>query len=145
MLPVSVARNSHPTFRILTPSRKIAWSRLGCIASISPDGLRVIVRYLQCRPSDGKWVLGEESPLAPVFDTHNGNQLTHLSWNETGSDLAVVDCSGRISIYSISIALNSITGLRQASFDAGDDGNQVVGMIWLNSQRYVCCCLPSIA
>lgn len=110
---------------------------MGCIASISPDRLRVIVRHLQCRPSDGKWVLGEESSLAPVLEAHNGNQLAHLSWNETGSELAVVDCSGRISIYSISIALNSITGLRQASFDSGDDGNQVVGMMWLNSQRYV--------
>ncbi|CAI7568178.1 unnamed protein product [Penicillium bialowiezense] len=123
--------------RLLGCCQKIAWSRLGCIASISPDGLRVIVRYLQCRPSDGKWVLGEESPLAPVMEAHNGNQLAHLLWNETGSDLAVVDCSGRISIYSISIALNSITGLRQAAFDSGDDGSQVVGMMWLNSQRFV--------
>ncbi|QQK46771.1 Mediator complex, subunit Med16 [Penicillium digitatum] len=123
--------------RLLGCCQKIAWSRMGCIASISPDGVRVIVRHLQCRPSDGKWVLGEESPLAPVLEAHNGNQLAHLSWNETGSELAVVDCSGRISIYSISIALNSITGLRQASFDSGDDGNQVVGMMWLNSQRYV--------
>lgn len=115
---------------------------MGCIASISPDGLRVIVRHLQCRPSDGKWVLGEESSLAPVLEAHNGNQLAHLSWNETGSELAVVDCSGRISIYSISIAVNSITGLRQASFDSGDDGSQVVGMMWLNSQRYVRCSYP---
>ncbi|KGO75909.1 Mediator complex, subunit Med16 [Penicillium italicum] len=123
--------------RLLGCCQKIVWSRMGCIASISPDGLRVIVRHLQCRLSDGKWVLGEESSLTPVLEAHNGNQLAHLSWNETGSELAVVDCSGRISIYSISIALNSITGLRQASFDSGDDGNQVVGMMWLNSQRYV--------
>ncbi|KAK4862286.1 hypothetical protein LT330_003424 [Penicillium expansum] len=107
--------------RLLGCCQKIAWSRMGCIAYISTDGLRVIVRHLQCRPSDGKWVLGEESSLAPVLEAHNGNQLAHLSWNETGSELAVVDCSG----------------LRQASFDSGDDGNQVVGMMWLNSQRYV--------
>ncbi|KAJ5329439.1 Mediator complex subunit Med16 [Penicillium brevicompactum] len=106
--------------RLLGCCQKIAWSRLGCIASISSDGLRVIVRYLQC-----------------LMEAHNGNQLAHLLWNETGSDLAVVDCSGRISIYSISIALNSITGLRQAAFDSGDDGSQVVGMMWLNSQRFI--------
>jgi mediator of RNA polymerase II transcription subunit 16 len=82
-------------------------------------------------------VLGDESPLGPVTEAHGSNPLVHLSWNETGSELAVVDCSGRISIYSISIALNSITGLRQASFDSGDDGNQIVGMMWLNSQRSV--------
>lgn len=119
-------------------ARKIAWSRLGCIAYISADGLRVYVLHLQCRPSDGKWVLSGESPLMPVSETHGGNMLVHLSWNETGSELAVVDASGRISIYSISIALNSITGLRQASFDSGDEGSQVVGLMWLNSQRSVC-------
>ncbi|KAJ5244152.1 Mediator complex subunit Med16 [Penicillium chrysogenum] len=123
--------------RLLGCCQKIVWSRMGCIASISQDGLRVNVRYLQCRPSDGKWVLGEETSLAPVLEAHNGNQLAHISWNETGSELAVVDCSGRISIYSISIALNSITGLRQASFDSGDDGSQVVGMMWLNTYRHI--------
>ncbi|KAJ5091848.1 Mediator complex subunit Med16 [Penicillium alfredii] len=117
--------------------QKVAWSRLGCIAYISLDGLRVNVRHLQCRPSDGKWVLSEESLLSPVTEAHGGNPLVHLLWNETGSELAVVDCSGRISIYSISIALNSITGLRQASFDSGDDNNQVIGMTWLNTQRSV--------
>lgn len=82
-------------------------------------------------------MLGDESPLGPVTEAHGSNPLVHLSWNETGSELAAVDCSGRISIYSISIALNSITGLRQASFDSSDDSNQIVGMMWLNSQRSV--------
>jgi mediator of RNA polymerase II transcription subunit 16 len=121
-----------------TPDSKIAWSRMGCIASISQDGLRVNIRHLQCSSSDGKWELGKETPLTTVLETHHGNQLAHLSWNETGSELAVVDCSGRISIYSISIALNSLSILRQASFESGDDGSQVVGMMWLNSQRSVC-------
>lgn len=110
---------------------------MGCIAYISPDGTRVNVRHLQCRPSDGKWVLSEESSLGPVTEAHSGSQLIHLSWNETGSELAVVDCLGRVSIYSISMALNSITGLRQASFDSSDDSNQVVGMMWLNTSRSV--------
>ncbi|CAL5871048.1 uncharacterized protein PFLUO_LOCUS5292 [Penicillium psychrofluorescens] len=123
--------------RLLGCCEKIAWSRLGCIACISADGLRVNVRHLQCLSSDGKWVLGDESPLGPVTEAHGSNPLVHLSWNETGSELAAVDCSGRISIYSISIALNSITGLRQASFDSSDDSNQIVGMMWLNSQRSI--------
>lgn len=100
--------------------------------------MRVYIRHLQCRPSDGKWVLSGDSPLNPVSETHGGNLLVHLSWNETGSELAVVDSFGRISIYSISIALNSITGLRQAGFDSGDEGSQVVGLMWLNTQRPVC-------
>jgi mediator of RNA polymerase II transcription subunit 16 len=118
-------------------SRKIAWSRLGCIAYISADGLQVNLRHLNSSPSNGKWVLSEETTLAPVAETHGGNQLVHLSWNESGSEMAVVDCLGRISIYSISIALNSITGVRQANFDSSDDSNQIVGMMWLNTQRMV--------
>lgn len=117
--------------------RKVAWSRMGCIASISSDGLRVSTRHLQCNPSNGKWALSEESPLAPVTEAHGGNILVHLAWNEAGTDLAVADCLGRVSIYSISMALNSITGLRQASFDSGDDRNQVVGMMWLSTGRAV--------
>lgn len=110
---------------------------MGCVAYISPDGMRVGVRHLQCRSSDGKWQLSEESPLGSVTEAHSGSQLVHLSWNETGSELAVVDCLGRVSIYSLSMALNSITGLRQASFDSSDDSNQIVGMMWLNTSRSV--------
>ncbi|KAJ5656015.1 hypothetical protein N7507_007965 [Penicillium longicatenatum] len=123
--------------RLLGCRQKIAWSRLGCIAYISSDGLQVSLRHLNSSPSNGKWVLSEETTLAPVAETHGGNQLVHLSWNESGSEMAVVDCLGRISIYSISIALNSITGVRQANFDSSDDSNQIVGMMWLNTQRMV--------
>lgn len=93
------------------------------------------MRYLQCRPSDGKWQLGEESPLNSITEVHGGTQLVHLSWNESGSELAVVDCLGRVSIYSLPMALNSINCLRQASFDSSDDSNQIVGMMWLNTPR----------
>lgn len=121
----------------LTSYRKVTWSRIGCVAYVSSDGVRVGVRHLQCRPSDGKWQLSEESPLSSVTESHGGAQLVHLSWNESGSELAVVDCLGRVSIYSVSIALNCMTCLRQASFDSGDDSNQIVGMMWLNSSRSV--------
>ncbi|KAJ5637510.1 hypothetical protein N7490_007389 [Penicillium lividum] len=123
--------------RLLGCRQKIAWSRLGCIAYISADGLRVNVCHLKCRPSDGKWVLSEDTPLTTVTEAHGGTSLVHLSWNETGSEMAVVDCLGRISIYSVSIALNSITAVRQTHFDSSDDSNQIVGMMWLNTQRMV--------
>ncbi|KAJ5898231.1 Mediator complex subunit Med16 [Penicillium tannophilum] len=123
--------------RLLGCRQKIAWSRLGCIAYISADGLQVKLRHLNSSPSNGQWVMSEETTLVPVAETHGGNLLVHLSWNESGSEMAVVDCLGRISIYSISIALNSITGVRQAHFDSSDDSNQIVGMMWLNTQRMV--------
>lgn len=124
--------------------RKLAWSRLGCIAYISQDGHRVHVRHLVCRPSDGKWVLSNDHPLNPVTEAHGGHTLTHLSWNETGSELAVVDASGRVSVFSISIALNSIVTHRQAIIDSADDGSQVVGMMWLNAQRSVGFLVPFV-
>ncbi|KAI2790102.1 Mediator of RNA polymerase II transcription subunit 16 [Penicillium oxalicum] len=123
--------------RLLGCRQRIAWSRLGAIAYISADGVRVCVRNLQSGLSDGKWGLSDECSLAPVTEAHNGNQLVHLSWSDAGSDLAVVDCMGRISIYSIFMALNNITGLRQASYDSGDDSNQIVGLMWLNPGRQV--------
>lgn len=118
-------------------SRKIAWSNLGCIAYISHDGLRVNVRYLHCQPRDGKWDLSDETPLPSITEIHRGVPLTHLVWNETGSELAVLDLSGRLSVYTITTALNQITVQRPATFDPDDDGNQVVGVIWLNSNRSV--------
>lgn len=118
-------------------TRKVSWSKLGCMAYISQDGLRINIRHLQCQPADGKWALSDETPLHPVTEAHGSNPLVHLCWNESGSELAVVDASGRISIYSLSIALNSIAGHRPASLDPADDGNQVVGMMWLNTQRSV--------
>lgn len=122
----------------LTLYRKVAWSRLGCIAYISRDGSRVNARYLHCRPSDGRWTLSDDTPFPPVTEAHGGQTLVHICWNETGTELAVVDSSGRVSIYSISIALNSIAGQRQASFDPDDEANQIVGMMWLNTHRSVC-------
>lgn len=136
MFPVCYHLIMTAVFKLTVP-RKVAWSKLGCIAYISPDGQRVNVRHLQCQPSDGKWVLSDDSPLFPVTEAHGGHPLVHLCWNESGSDLAVVDSSGRVSIYSILIALNSIAGLRQAAFDPDDDGSQIVGMMWLNIQRSV--------
>lgn len=94
--------------------------------------------------SDGKWGLSEETPLPSVTEAHGGHPLVHLSWNETGSEMAVVDYLGRVSIYSISLALNSITGVRQVHYDSGDDSNQIVGMMWLNTQRMVSLSFPHI-
>ncbi|KAE8372148.1 mediator of RNA polymerase II transcription subunit 16 [Aspergillus bertholletiae] len=123
--------------RLLGCCQKIAWSKQGCIAYISQDTLRVNLRHLECRPSDGKWVLSDDTLLHPVAEAHGGQPLVHLCWNEIGSELAVVDSSGRVSIYNIAISLNSLAGQRQAAFDPIDDGAQIVGMMWLNIQRSV--------
>jgi hypothetical protein len=100
----------------------------------------VCVRHLVCRSSDGKWTLSDESPLQPAGDPHDSQsliQLVHLSWNEAGSDLAVVDSSGRVSIYALSVTVNNLALQRSATLDPDDDGSQLVGMMWLNLDRSV--------
>ncbi|CRG85078.1 Mediator of RNA polymerase II transcription subunit 16 [Talaromyces islandicus] len=123
--------------RVLGCCQKIAWSRLGCIAYISQDGLGVIIRHMLCNPSDGKWVLSDEYPLSQLSDVHAGQSLAHLTWNETGSDLAIFDTAGRISIFSISTALNNVSISRQTMLDPSDDNAQVVGTMWMNLNRAV--------
>jgi mediator of RNA polymerase II transcription subunit 16 len=92
---------------------------------------------LLCRPSDGKWVLSEDTQSHTVAEGPGNHALVHLEWSETGGELAVVDAGGRVSVFSISIALNNIALHRQAILDQADDGGQVVGMLWLNTQRSV--------
>ena len=120
----------------LTPFRKIAWSRQGCVAYVSADATKVNLRYLHCQPADGKWDLSDDNPSTLPMETLPGHVVVHLSWNELGSDLAVVESSGRVSLFSIGIALTSVNAYRPA-VDPDDDSAQVVGMMWLNSQRSV--------
>ncbi|OJD18828.1 hypothetical protein AJ78_01160 [Emergomyces pasteurianus Ep9510] len=116
-------------------SQKVAWSKLGAIAYVSQDGQKVLLRYLHCRPDDGKWTLSEEAPINQVSDAHGGHTIVHLLWNESGSELAIVDSGGRISIVTILTTLNTINFARQASIDSDDDWAQPVGLMWLNVNR----------
>ncbi|EDN06886.1 predicted protein [Histoplasma mississippiense (nom. inval.)] len=116
-------------------SQKVAWSKLGAIAYVSPDGQKVLLRYLHCSPIDGKWTLSEESPINQIADIHGGHAMVHLLWNESGSELAIVDSCGRISVVTIMMALNTVNPTRQASMDADDDWSQPVGLMWLNLNR----------
>src|SRR5205809_6551881 len=92
----------------LTKDRKVAWSNFGCIAYVKLDGNGVVIRNLLCRPEDGKWTLGGEFPVSQVSPNDDGQQIVHLSWNPSGSELAVVDTLGRLSIYTIYIAVNRL-------------------------------------
>lgn len=123
--------------RNLTFFRKLAWSRQGCVAYVSADATKVNLRYLHCQPADGKWDLSDDNPSTLPMETSPGHVVVHLSWNELGSDLVVVESSGRVSIFTIGIALNAVNAYRPA-VDPDDDSAQVVGMMWLNSQRSVC-------
>jgi mediator of RNA polymerase II transcription subunit 16, fungi type len=117
--------------------RKVAWSNLGCIAYVKRDGNGLVIRNLLCRPEDGKWTLGGEFPVSQVSPNDDGQQIVHLSWNPSGADLAVVDVLGRLSIYTIYIAVNRLSLSRPGVVDQEDDLGAIVGMAWLNMERMV--------
>ncbi|KAI9671992.1 MAG: mediator complex subunit [Trizodia sp. TS-e1964] len=115
--------------------QNLAWSKLGCIAHINRDGRGISIRGLFCSPRNGKWSLSGEYPATPRGALGDGNRLVHLCWNHSGSDLAVVDSYGRISLFSVVIAINRLAETRQFLNDPEDDLSAVVGMCWLNGER----------
>lgn len=54
-----------------------------------------------------------------------------------GSELAVVDICGRVSILFMSTALNGFNVTRMPTVDQEDDLGGVVGMFWLNLDLHV--------
>ncbi|KAK2861130.1 hypothetical protein FQN49_004519, partial [Arthroderma sp. PD_2] len=123
--------------RLLGCCQKIAWSKMGAIAYIAPDGTKAFLRNLSCNPENGKWGLSDGDPEHPIAEAQGGHTLVHLSWNESGTDLAVIDSCGRISIIGMSVALNVLIQSRPAILDSDDDGNQPVGLMWLSMNRSV--------
>ncbi|KAF3483237.1 uncharacterized protein GIQ15_02561 [Arthroderma uncinatum] len=121
--------------RLLGCCQKIAWSKMGAIAYIAPDGTKAFLRHLSCGPENGKWGLSDGDPDHPIADAQGGHTLVHLSWNESGTDIAIVDSCGRISIIAMSVALNVLIPSRPAILDSDDDGNQPVGLMWLSINR----------
>ncbi|KAK2742596.1 mediator complex subunit [Myotisia sp. PD_48] len=123
--------------RLLGCCQKIAWSRFGAIAYISADASKVYIRNLICRSNDGQWVMSEEDPMNYIAEAQPGHSLVHLSWNEPGTDLAVVDSCGRILIVNMSVALNVLVPSRLATLDSDDDGNHPVGLMWFSMNRQI--------
>ncbi|CAM1506819.1 Fc.00g064600.m01.CDS01 [Cosmosporella sp. VM-42] len=110
----------------------VAWSRTGTIASLTPDGLDIELRYLRRHPEDGTWDLSEPTICHLVKGTP-AIPLVHLAWAGTSSpDLAVIDAAGRVVIVSFSIALNHPFIQRKWDTDQIDDMHAVVGSYWLN-------------
>ncbi|KAI9804371.1 MAG: mediator complex subunit [Piccolia ochrophora] len=124
--------------------QKLAWSKIGCVAQITPDGHGVVVRNLVCDPQDGKWSLSQDHPIPPVQPEHEAHQLVHLSWNHTGSELAVMDALGRISVFAIVMAMNRMQLSRSPMSDQEDDLGAIAGMIWLSSDRQFALYRPAV-
>jgi mediator of RNA polymerase II transcription subunit 16, fungi type len=119
-------------------SRRIAWSRLGGIAYISPDGSEVRFRCLKFQPTVAKWDLSKDYSIIQraVADEHH--DFVHLEWSQTGIDLAVANTVGKVSVFTFSTtAINNSTAAPIATIDQHNELDRAVGMYWLNPDRQV--------
>lgn len=125
--------------------QRIAWSRQGYIATLSPDSLRVYIQCLKFNRDDGSWALSEQNLVNAEDFAH---PVTHLQWSPAGVDLTVVDSAGRLSIFTMSMmSVNRMTEVRPGSLDVADASNQAVAIFWLNQDRPVCkqSCFPRLS
>ncbi|KAJ9668679.1 Mediator of RNA polymerase II transcription subunit 16 [Coniosporium apollinis] len=114
--------------------QKIAWSKLGCVASVTRDGREVEFRSLVRRPEDGRWELSKKQPLRLDY-AHDGSYITHLSWGLMGTDLAVVDNCGRISLFTntFTFVLGRMQAMAKNSISEPESElSAVVGLHWLS-------------
>ena len=117
-------------------SNLIAWSKTGCVAYVTPDGLSVKLAFLSCDPGDGTWSFKEDATRETPILAGNKHPITNLLWSSSLMDLAIADSSGRVIILNISyMALNYAQVTRPETDDPENDLNQPVGMYWLNKDR----------
>ena len=119
-------------------SRRIAWSRLGGIAYISPDSSEVRFRCLKFQPTVAKWDLSKDYSIVQRAVTDEHHAFVHLEWSQTGIDLAVADTVGKVSVFTFSTtAINQSTAAPIAMIDQHSELDRAVGMYWLNPDRQV--------
>ena len=117
--------------------RKIAWSKMGCIAYITADNREVQVANLQRHQSDGSWSLSLKSDyilgeyISRIFQ---GRELANLSWNPSGQDLLVADVHGRLSIFQVRVAINRLAAYKSWPPESDNHLNALVGITWLNAK-----------
>lgn len=94
------------------------------------------LRNLYCNPSTGLWTLSDRDDVRTVTLVHEGLTPKHLSWNHSGTELAVTDTLGNISVISILTSINRWVSKR-CVWGAEDNLSDPVGLMWLNQDRLV--------
>ncbi|KAL8920524.1 MAG: hypothetical protein Q9172_004478 [Xanthocarpia lactea] len=120
---------------ILSIARKIAWSNTGCIATIANGGDTVTLRNLYCDPASGLWNLSDGDEAKEVALVHAGQTLKHLSWNDPGTDLAVIDTLGHISVFSLLTSINRCSVTKRCVLGVENNFSVPVGSTWLSQDR----------
>lgn len=92
-----------------------------------------------CRDKDtAKWSLSGETEVNASEDAI----FTHVEWSSSGLDLVAADQFGRLTLFSLTHALNSLERRPVNLSSTVDDLNQIVGLHWfplnLAGQNRVC-------
>ncbi|KAI1434715.1 RNA polymerase II mediator complex subunit Sin4 [Xylaria sp. CBS 124048] len=109
----------------------LAWSKGGTIASITPSGRSLELRYLRADPKTAAWGLSESKVITP-WQNLNGGPVVHLCWGPANSELAIIDAAGRVLLLNFNSDLNRSIVSRRWDGDPVDDLNAIVGTYWLN-------------
>lgn len=96
----------------------------------------MILRHLLCDPQNGQWRMSNEYFIDDLPQVHNEHQVVHLSWSHAGTEIAIVDVFGQISIYNVFLAINRLTAMRRCTLDQ-DNLSAVIGLMWVYSDRWV--------
>lgn len=120
---------------MLIAIRKIAWSKNGCVAYITPDGSAVHLRVFSRDIKTGKWDLGTDV----VLEIPQGREhfpFVHLSWSHLGNDIVVVDAAGRVLNFSCAMALDRMQYFKAELAHPEAEADGVVGLHWLAIYPY---------
>ena len=109
---------------------------MGGIASISADS-KSFEQYVIIRNAkNGSWSLSKPVSVWPLLD--DAHHIVHLAWNFIGTELAVVDSSGRLTIYqNAGVSLGEMAPSRQGTNDPNTDMHSIVGLQWLSVMGYL--------
>lgn len=97
----------------------------------------MILRHLMCDTRDAQWKMSQEYYIDGVTTVHNEHQIVHLCWSHSGTELAIVDAFGHLSIYNVLLAINRLNVLRRFASDPDDNLSSVVSLMWVYSDRKV--------
>lgn len=79
----------------------------------------------------------EAVPIKGVSAIHGGVSLVNLTWNHHGSELVVFDSLGKISVLTTTLNPCEFSVPKKCVIDAEDNLNEVVGHLWLNTDKLV--------
>jgi hypothetical protein len=100
------------------------------VAYITPDPYAVHLRIFSRDPNTGKWDLGKPTPIN-IPRGHDEFPFVHVSWSNLGNDLAIINATGYVMIFSCAMVLDRMTFMRTDLPQHEIETDAVVGMHWL--------------